>query len=87
MLACLLACASFHFCALEQYYTGSINFGKFNPIFDGSLVIILCFIVMGIVGNDFWTYTFGKHEKFSVRVVDIVIGGIDIINCYIAWKA
>ena len=66
----MIACASFHFCTLEEYYTGGLFLGRFNGVTDGSVGVITLFIVMGFTGNDFWNTIVGDGD---MRLVDIVI--------------
>ena len=69
LIAVMVTCASFHFCTLEEYYTGGLFLGPFNGVTDGSVGIILLFLLMSLTGNQFWAGTIGE----SVRLVDIVI--------------
>ena len=54
MVAIGLSCACFHFGTLEEYYTGGLFLGPFNPISDGSVAVIGINIFMAIFGNEFW---------------------------------
>jgi len=70
LLAIMMSCASFHFCTLEEYYTGGLYLGPFNGVTDGSVGVILMFLIMGLAGNEFWvTEIFGE----AMRLVDILI--------------
>ena len=44
--------ASFHFCTLEEYYTGGLFLPPFNAISDGSVLFIAMWIFCGLYGND-----------------------------------
>ena len=52
-LVIIMAC--FHFATLEEYYVGSLDLPACNGVSEGSLVIILLFVVTGICGSDIWT--------------------------------
>ena len=65
----MMSCASFHFCTLEEYYTGGLFLGPFNGVTDGSVGVILLFLLMSLAGNEFWTAEIGE----TVRLVDIVM--------------
>jgi hypothetical protein len=80
VMAVNLGLGSFHFSTLEEYYTGGLFLGPFNPISDGSLVIYLLFIFMGIFGNSFWTYTIfeGNSPSESLRLIDLSLIGASL---------
>ena len=78
MLVCILVCASFHFCTLEEYYTGGLFLGPCNGITDGSVGIISTFIAMGIFGNDFLVTRVGGDGM--PRIVDYGITLFSLIN-------
>ena len=47
--------AAFHFTTLEEYYVGTLKLPVCNAVSDGSLLIILLYLVTGITGNWIWT--------------------------------
>ena len=47
--------ASFHFATLEGYYRGSLDLPIFNGASDGSIPIILLYVVTGFVKTDYLT--------------------------------
>ena len=51
----VMAMAAFHFTTLEEYYVGTLKLPVCNAVSDGSLLIILMYLVTGILGNEFWT--------------------------------
>ena len=71
----MMCCASFHFCTLEEYYTGGLFLGPMNGVTDGSVGIIILFLIMGFTGNNIWRqeFKFGKDDEYNIRAVDIVI--------------
>ena len=70
LIGIMMSCASFHFCTLEEYYTGGLYLGPFNGVTDGSVGVIFMFLLMGFAGNDFWAAEiFGP----SGRLVDVAI--------------
>ena len=54
-LMVIMAMAAFHFTTLEEYYVGTLRLPVCNAVSDGSLLIILMYLVTGIIGNEFWT--------------------------------
>lgn len=76
----MLTCASFHFSTIEEYYTGGLFLGPFNGISDGSGALIGLFVLMGLIGNDFWiTNVFGSVKYLDVAVLGVCMGQIAII--------
>mmetsp|Transcript_45503 Transcript_45503/g.60366 ORF Transcript_45503/g.60366 Transcript_45503/m.60366 type:complete len:121 (-) Transcript_45503:576-938(-) len=51
----VMAMAAFHFTTLEEYYVGTLKLPVCNAVSDGSLLIILMYLVTGITGNWIWT--------------------------------
>ena len=51
----VMAMAAFHFTTLEEYYVGKLTLPMCNAVTDGSLLIILLYIVTSALGNEFWT--------------------------------
>jgi ethanolaminephosphotransferase len=47
---------SFHLATLEEYYIGSLVLPACNGVSDGSIAVILFFIISGIFGPEFWSY-------------------------------
>jgi hypothetical protein len=45
---------SFHFCTLEEYYSGGLFLGIGNGVTDASVIFIGLFIFTGFVGNDWF---------------------------------
>ena len=79
VLTVMIACASFHFSTLEEYYTGGLFLGPGNGISDGSGGVIGLFIFMGFFGNDFWKFkAVGSFEIVDLAIVGIMIGNIGI---------
>jgi len=73
-----LSCAAFHFCTLEEYYTGGLFLGDINGITEGSFLIFGIFILMGIKGNDFWlehateSYTYSDLFAYGIIAISII---------------
>jgi hypothetical protein len=42
--------AGFHFSTLEEYYVGTLHLPKFNAVTDGSFLIVIGFIAIGVAG-------------------------------------
>ena len=47
----VLSMAAFHFATLEEYYVGTLRMPVFNAVTDGSLLVILIYLVTGSLGN------------------------------------
>ena len=41
---------------MEEYYSGGLFLPVLNGVTDGSLILILLFVVAGILGNDIFLY-------------------------------
>ena len=54
-LTIVMAMAAFHFTTIEEYYVGTLKLPVCNAVSDGSLLIIVLFIVTGSTGNWIWT--------------------------------
>ena len=50
-LMVVMAMASFHFATLEEYYVGTLKLPPCNAVSDGSIMLILMYIITGILGN------------------------------------
>jgi len=48
----LVTTCPFYYVLLEQYYTGEMNFPKFNPVDDGIWIYSGIAILTGIVGSE-----------------------------------
>jgi ethanolaminephosphotransferase len=74
ILSVAAPCASFHFSTLEEYYTGGLFLPPCNGVTDGSAAVFLVFILMAIVGNDFWRWPVAnKGTTSEILFVDIFV--------------
>lgn len=74
ILAVAAPCASFHFSTLEEYYTGGLFLPPGNGVTDGSLAVYLTFILMTIVGNEFWRWPIAnKGTSSEILLVDLLV--------------
>lgn len=74
ILSVAAPCASFHFSTLEEYYTGGLFLPPCNGVTDGSAAVFLVFILMAIVGNDFWKWPVAnKGTTSEILFVDIFV--------------
>ena len=71
----LLPCASFHFSTLEEYYTGGLFLGPFNGVTDGSALFYISFLLMSVVGNEFWKIPilYAGVEGQEIRLHDFMM--------------
>ena len=53
----VMSMAAFHFSTLEEYYVGTLKLPICNAVSDGSLILILMYLVTGILGNGIWVIT------------------------------
>jgi len=54
MLAVLTSCMPFHFATLEEYYVGGLWLPVMNGVTDGSLLLILVNVLIGLLGSQFF---------------------------------
>ena len=68
MLVTMYAC--FHFATLEEYYIGTLTLPVCNGVSDGSICMIILFIITGILGADIWTVTVGSGKWMHIQGVE-----------------
>jgi ethanolaminephosphotransferase len=73
MLMTIYAC--FHFCTLEEYYVGTLRLPVCNGVSDGSVMMIILFIVTGIFGNDVWAKGVADGKWLHIEGLDILTMG------------
>jgi hypothetical protein len=55
----LTSTCPFYYVLLEQYYTGEMNFPRFNAVDDGIIIYVLLAILSGAIGSvELWTTEF-----------------------------
>jgi hypothetical protein len=69
VITVVLLQASFHYCTVEEFYTGGLFLGPGNGVTDGSVVIIGLYVLMGFVGNQF----FVAQITDGIRVIDVLV--------------
>ena len=73
LIITLYAC--FHFATLEEYYIGTLRLPVCNGVSDGSIAMILLFIVTGIMGADVWTISVGSGKWLHMEGVEQITTG------------
>ena len=52
----LASTCPFYYVLLEQYYTGEMNFPRFNAVDDGIIIYVALAIMSGAIGSvELWT--------------------------------
>ncbi len=65
-VALITSCQSFYFATLEEYYTGGLFLGIGNGVTDGSVGIMLLFIMSGVFGAESWATEIGQVGGYEV---------------------
>lgn len=85
----VMALAAFHFTTLEEYYVGTLKLPICNAVSDGSLILILMYLVTGILGNDIWVITVCDGTWLNIEGIDkltlgqVVIGVMCVFPLFI----
>lgn len=79
--------AAFHFTTLEEYYVGTLKLPVCNAVSDGSLLIIVMYIVTGILGNDIWVITVCDGTWLNIEgITDLTLGQLLIaVMCFMSF--
>ena len=76
----VMAMAAFHFTTLEEYYVGTLCLPVCNAVSDGSLLIILLFLVTGFTGNWIWTVHVVDGTWLNIEgIEELTLGQIVVI--------
>ena len=57
---------NFHFTTLEEYYIGTLKLPVGNAVSDGSVLVVLLFLVSGIIGNEVWAKQLMPAKYFGI---------------------
>ena len=78
----MVAQSGFHFSTLEEFYTGGLFLGPGNGITDGSVPVLVVFILTGCIGNSWfltkvagdvtWKDVFVYYIGTTVFLLDIL---------------
>ena len=80
----ILGMAAFHFSTLEEYYIGSLILPPCNAVGDGSVLIIILFIITGCTGNMLWAKPVCNGEWLGVDgITELTIGQIIVIIAFV----
>lgn len=94
LLSILTSTMPFHFATLEEYYVGGLWLPIGNGVTDGSLVLILVNIFIGVLGSEWWALErdiLGMHISlghlcfwfvFFVQVVAVLRNFYEIFKAY-----
>jgi hypothetical protein len=69
------AYAGFHFTTLEEYYVGTLHLPMFNAVTDGSIIYILGFITVGVVGPGLMSTEVCTGEWLGIDGVEVLTIG------------
>ena len=76
----VMAMAAFHFTTLEEYYVGTLKLPVCNAVSDGSLLIILMYLVTGILGNEFWVMHICDAEWLNIEgIKSLTLGQLFVL--------
>ena len=76
----VMAMAAFHFTTLEEYYVGTLCLPVCNAVSDGSLLIILLFLVTGFTGNWIWTVHVVDGTWLNIEgIEELTLGQVVVI--------
>ena len=74
---------TFHFTTLEEYYIGTLKLPVGNAVSDGSVLVVLVFIVTGITGNEVWVHEVVSAEWLGIEGVTMLTIGQLIFGIFI----
>jgi hypothetical protein len=66
----------FYFYILEEYYIGYLYLGPFNPVSDGSILVVGAYLALYFAGNDFWTQI--VISKFNLTAAEFFAALISV---------
>ena len=76
----VIATSAFHFTTLEEYYLGTLALPVCNAVSDGSVLMILFYLVTAAMGNDKWVVHVVDAEWLGIDGIDeLSLGQIFII--------
>ena len=75
----VLSMAAFHFATLEEYYVGTLKLPVCNAVSDGSLLLIIMYLVTGVLGNEIWVIAVCDGTWMNIEgITDLTLGQIMI---------
>ena len=75
----VMAMAAFHFTTLEEFYVGTLALPICNAVSDGSILVILLYLVTGVTGNEIWTTEICDGTWMNINgITDLTLGQIVI---------
>jgi len=79
----VIGICTFHFTTLEEYYIGTLKLPVGNAVSDGSVLVVLVFIVTGITGNEVWVHEVVSAEWLGIEGVTMLTIGQLIFGIFI----
>ena len=71
--------AAFHFSTLEEYYIGTLKLPVCNAVSDGSIFLIIMYLITGIFGNGIWVVPICDGTWLNIEgITDLTLGQIFI---------
>ena len=75
--AIVMAMAAFHFTTLEEFYVGTLALPVCNAVSDGSILIIILYLVTGITGNEIWATEIVDGSWMNIKgITELTLGQI-----------
>ena len=72
-----MAMAAFHFTTLEEFYVGTLALPVCNAVSDGSILIIILYLVTGITGNEIWATEIVDGSWMNIKgITELTLGQI-----------
>jgi len=73
----VMSMAGFHFTTLEEYYLGTLALPVCNAVSDGSVLLVLFYLITAGIGNDTWAITVADGTWMNIEgIEDITLGQI-----------
>lgn len=82
LVSALIVVSIFYCAMLEEYYKGIMVLPPGNGVSDGSFVIILIYIAMGIFGNDWCSYPVTEVNGIELNFARIFLIAVVISQIF-----
>ena len=75
----VLGMSAFYFATLEEYYVGTLKLPVCNAVSDGSILLIIMYILTGVMGNGIWVVPICDGTWMNIDgITDLTLGQIFI---------